>query len=157
MAEYHFSTVWFETTHKYVYKCLHLHNFCLKPLPILMICLCAQKFQHFVKLSSAKFFSFADLPRATMRCLPFNSINSRLSQSPVKPEFDNSTFQEVECGITFNDLSNGSLEDLAKLETLTSRSDVLNEENITFAAKLLASFEVQNVNITFFVITVSFA
>ena len=92
-----------------------------------------------------------------MRCLPVNSINCTFYQSPVKPEFDNSTFHEVECGITLSDLSNDSLEDLAKLETLTSRSDVLNEENIAFAAKILASFEIQNVNITFFIITVSFA
>ena len=87
-----------------------------------------------------------------MRCLPVNSINSQFSQSSEKPEFDNTTFQEVECGITFNDLSNSSLKDLAKLETLTSNLDVLNEENVTSAAKILTSFKIQNVNIILFLL-----
>ena len=85
-----------------------------------------------------------------MRCLPVNSINSQFSQSSEKPEFVFTTFQEVECGITFNDLSNSILEDLAKLETLTSNSDVLNEENVISAAKVLTSFKIQNVNINLF-------
>ena len=69
------------------------------------------------------------------------------SQSLEEPVFDYTTFQEIPCGITLNNISNSSLEDLTKLETLTSRSDKLNEESLIHASKVLASFEIKNVNI----------
>ena len=87
---------------------------------------------------------FADLPLATVRCIPSQTAQ----QSRTESNFDRRSLQELECGKRLSNIGDLLSEDLLQLEALASRPELLTEEDILKALELLRQFKENHQEVT---------
>ena len=83
---------------------------------------------------------YLGFPLATIRCLPTESNNEPKSENDTGGIFDLSSLQELPCGITLNNITSATAENLPQLEVLSSKPDSLDIDQVTKATEILANF-----------------
>ena len=81
-----------------------------------------------------------DKTLATIQCIP----DATNDGGGTGGNFDISSLNEVPCGISIKNLEHATIQDLPRLELLTSRPDLLNEVEIETASKIISSFRSNN-------------
>ena len=87
---------------------------------------------------------YLEFPLATIRCLPTESNNEPKSENDTGGIFDLSSLQELPCGITLNNITSATAENLPQLEVLTSQPDLLKRDDVTKATEILANFRISD-------------
>ena len=84
---------------------------------------------------------FEDVPLAFVRCIGRDPSNKEPTPGELVTGayFDKRSVQEIECGITLNNVGNISATNLIRtIEALTSQSHLLNEDNLITGAEVLS-------------------
>ena len=78
---------------------------------------------------------------ATARCRPSVQQSGQLTLEGTGGDFDTSSLLELQCGVTINDLENITIEELPQLEILTSKPDLLSENDVSNVIMVLTNLQ----------------